>query len=304
MSFEFSKQVRGVLEVGSAAVGAEVLRSQVARFAMLQLQPIIEKFQSQGTQVVLEKIHEAGKSFWWDIALHMSKEISLESVHLAELGAILAVPLIARMSEYRVMKDVKIVFSLRKIALILIAVTPTYFELASTIQNYLHQYPTLQLPVDAGVFIAGILIGGEYLLSLFEIIGTAMMKNAEKRAVEDQRDSEIEAGKIALGSRQVRLNRIQERRSGVTAPEDKKVRSRVAVKAEEIAMRNQILWGRLMSTKSIQVTVIAGRRLKMSDLQIQRELIKRMNQNGGVEFVQMIQALNNIWDKHSQEFTF
>ena len=107
MSFELSKQVRGVLEVGSTAVGAEVLRSQVARFAMLQLQPIIEKFQSQGTQVVLEKIHEAGKSFWWDIALHMSKEISLESVHLAELGAVLAVPLIARMSEYRVMKDVK-----------------------------------------------------------------------------------------------------------------------------------------------------------------------------------------------------
>ena len=141
-------------------------------------------------------------------------------------------------------------------------------------------------------------------MSLFEIIGTAMMKNAEKRAVEDQQGSNIEAGKIALGSRQVRLNRIQERRSGVTAPEDKKVRSRVAVKAEEIAMRNQILWDKFMSTKSIQVTVMTGRKSKMSDLQIQRELIKRMNQNGGVEFVQMIQALNNIWDKHSQEFTF
>ena len=48
MSFELSAQVKGVLEVGSAAIGAEALRSQVVRFAMVQLQPIIDRFQSQG----------------------------------------------------------------------------------------------------------------------------------------------------------------------------------------------------------------------------------------------------------------
>ena len=59
-----------------------------------------------------------------------------------------------------------------------------------------------------------------------------------------------------------------------------------------------------MNTKSITATVGAGRKLKMSDLHIQRVLIKRMNQQSGAEFAQMIRTFNDVWDKHRQTFTF
>ena len=303
MSFELSNKAKAVVEIGGVVGGEELLRAQIIHFAQSQILPIIEKFQSQGTQVVLEKIHEAGKTFWWEVVVRMSNEISPESLHLAKLARLFAVPLIARMSEVRVMKDVKIVNALRFIALFLIAVSPTYFELAQVIHQYAHQYPALELAVNSATVASGILIGGEYILSLFEIISSVVIKRGEMRDAEDEQRRTVNHQQSDLQSRQDEINRRNTEKANAKAEEATEQRRKQKEEAQKKAEAKQALLQAFQRNYSPTEAVRVGRAAGMSDKAIYYILMKATHSdtNPGVSQA-MPQDVTNLYNKREERF--